>query len=213
MRFQRLIDWLLPREDRFFFLLEKQAEVAQTAIPILGQFVEEGADYEDIRERVTSIEKEGDRIVDEMLKALQNTFVTPIDREDLQEVSKRLDDILDYVNLAARSLVIFALTSPSPPMVEQLRLLRESCAILVEIMPYLRQKNYPAIITGCRHVHTLEKEADFVYRHELSRLFHDQEIDAKEILRARAVLDHLEIAIDSCDAVAEILMHVAVKNV
>lgn len=212
MSLQGMISWLLPREDHFFEILEQQARVVQRAIPVLGRFVEPGANYEEIREEVTQIEKEGDRIVDEMLQALSKTFVTPIDREDLQRLSKKVDDILDYVNLAARSLVIFALDKPTEPMVKQLDVVRQCSDILVEIMPCLRNKRYECLIQGCQRIQKLEKEADFVFRHELSRLFHDPAIDAKEILREREILDHLETAVDSCDAVAEALLNVAVKH-
>src|SRR5512145_43244 len=212
MSLQSLINVLLPREDHFYDFLEKQAVVAQSAIPVLGRFAEEGADYEAIRAEVTRIEKEGDKIVDEVLMALSNTFVTPIDREDLQRLSKKLDDVLDYTNLTARSLVIFALDRPSPPMVSLLDTLKEGCDILVEIMPCLRRKKYDKLIQGCQRIHKLEKAADQVFRDELSRLFHDKTVEAKEILRAREILDHLETAVDSCDAVAETLTYVAVKH-
>jgi predicted phosphate transport protein (TIGR00153 family) len=212
MSLQRMIDWLLPREDHFYDYLERQAVVAQRAIPVLYRFVEEGSDHEAIREEVTRIEKEGDRIVDEMLKALSSTFVTPIDREDLQRLSKKLDDVLDFVNLTARSIVIFAVERPSEPMVKLLEALKEGCDILVEILPLLRSKQYDQLIQGCQRIHKLEKQADRVFREELSRLFHDPSVEAKDILRAREILDHLETAVDSCDAVAETLTNVAVKH-
>jgi uncharacterized protein Yka (UPF0111/DUF47 family) len=84
MSLQRIIDWFLPREDHFYDYLERLSEVAQTAVPVLGRFVEPGADYEQIRSEMTRLEKDGDKIVDEMLDALSNTMVTLIDREDLQ---------------------------------------------------------------------------------------------------------------------------------
>lgn len=212
MLMQQLINWVLPREDRFYDYLEQQAQVAKQAIPVLGRCVEDGADYAAIRAEVTTIEKEGDRIVDQVLDALSKTFVTPIDREDLQRLSKKLDDVLDYVNLTARSLVIFALDRPSPPMVELLNILDSACDILVEIVPCLRKKRCDELIQGCQRIHRLEKEADQTFRQELSRLFHDPDVEAKDILRAREILDHLETAVDSCDAVAETLMNIAVKH-
>jgi uncharacterized protein len=212
MSLQRLIDWLLPREEHFYDYLERLSIVAQTAVPVLGRFVEPGADYEQIRAEVTRLEKDGDKIVDEMLEALSNTMVTPIDREDLQRLSKKIDDILDYVNLSARSLVIFALSRPSDAMTELLDKLKQSCDILVEIIPCLRKKQYELLIQGCQRIHLLEKEADAVFRNELSRLFHSGDVEAKDILRAREILDHLETAVDSCDAVAETLTNIAVKH-
>ncbi len=212
MSLQRVIDWLLPREDYFYDYLERQAEVAQRAIPVLARFLDEGSDHDAIRDGVTQIEKEGDRIVDQMLEALSSTFVTPIDREDLQRLSKKLDDVLDFVNLTARSIVIFAVERPSEPMAELLSCLREGCDILVELMPLLRQKKYEELIQGCQRIHKLEKKADRIFREELSRLFHDPTVEAKDILRAREILDHLETAVDSCDSVAETLTNVAVKH-
>jgi uncharacterized protein len=203
---------MLPREDHFFDYLERLSLVAQTAVPVLGRFVEPGADYEQIRVEVTRLEKDGDKIVDEMLEALSNTMVTPLDRADLQRLSKKIDDILDYVNLAARSLVIFALTRPSGAMIELLNTLKQSCDVLVEVMPCLRKKQYEQLIQGCQRIHLLEKQADAVFRNELSRLFHDETVEAKDILRAREILDHLETAVDSCDSVAETLTNIAVKH-
>jgi uncharacterized protein Yka (UPF0111/DUF47 family) len=116
------------------------------------------------------------------------------------------------VNLSARSLVIFAVQRPSDAMIQLLDTLKQCCDILVEIIPCLRKKQYELLIQGCQRIHMLEKEADAVFRNELSRLFHEPSVDAKDILRAREILDHVETAVDSCDAVAETLTNIAVKH-
>ncbi len=212
MSLQRIINWLLPREDHFFTYLERQANVARQAVAVFAKVGEESSDSDAIRVDVDRLEKEGDKIVMDLLEALSATFVTPIDREDLQRLSKRLDDVLDLVNVTARSFVIFGVKRPSPPMLELIRLLQEATTILDEIMPSLGKKQYDPLIRGCQRIHELEKQADRTFREELSRLFHDPSVEAKDILRAREVLDHLETAVDRCDQVAEVLTNVAVKH-
>ncbi len=212
MSLQRVIDFLLPREDHFYDYLERQAHVAKDSVPVLGRFMNGDKDHAGIRRDVTAFEKQGDGIVDAMLAALSKTFVTPIDREDLQRLSKKLDDVVDYVNMTARSIGIFAVEESTPAMAQLLGILQKCCDHLTMIVPLLRTKDYSKLIEECQKMHALEKEGDRAFRAELSRMFHDPSVDAKEILRSREILDHLETAIDSCDRVAEELMSVAVKH-
>ena len=212
MSLQRIVNFLIPREYHFFDYLEHQARVARQAVGVLGRFIEGDPDHAGIRRDVTAFEKEGDGIVDEMLVALSKTFVTPIDREDLQALSKRLDDVADYVNTAARSIGIFAVTKASPAMGKLYDTLLQACDPLNEMVPLLRKGEYSKIIEQCRKMHLIEKSGDKIFRNELSRMFHDPDVSGKEILRSREILDNLETAIDACDRVAEVMMHVAVKH-
>jgi len=212
MSFQRFINVLIPREHQFYDFLEHQARVASDAVRVLGRFIEGDPDHAGIRRDVTAFEKEGDGIVDEMHVALSKTFVTPIDREDLQALSKRLDDVADYANTTARSIGIFAVQGASPAMARLYDTLRQACDQLSEMVPLLRKGNYAKIIDQCRQMHQIEKSGDKIFRDELSRMFHDEDVSAKEILRSREILDNLETAIDACDRVAEAMMHVAVKH-
>src|SRR5690349_5232147 len=101
MGLQQVIRFLLPKEDHFFDFLEKQAECARDGARAFARF--EPAVAAKVRAEVQEIEHRGDRFVHEMEEALAQTFVTPIDREELQKLSKELDDILDLTNGAARA--------------------------------------------------------------------------------------------------------------
>ena len=212
MGFQRFIELLLPRENQFYEFLERQAGVAKDAVGVLQRFVDGDTDYQGIRSGVTAFEKEGDALVEAMLGSLAKTFVTPIDREDIQALSKRLDDVTDYVNTTARSIGIFAVEQPTPAMRQLFDTLLQACDQLNEMVPLLRKGAYAQIIEQCRKMHLIEKLGDKIFRNELSRMFHDPDVDGKEILRSREILDNLETAIDACDRVAETMMHVAVKH-
>jgi predicted phosphate transport protein (TIGR00153 family) len=165
-----------------------------------------------IRDDVQELEHKGDAIVHEMLDALARTFVTPIDREDLQRLSKRLDDILDYTNLAARACVLFGVDQPTKPMLLLIDKLVQCTEVLKDAVPKLRKRAYNQLIEASHTLHNLEKEGDVVFRDAVSALFHDPAIDAKVILREKEVLDDLEKAINRCDSTAETIINVAVKH-
>ncbi len=212
MSLQRFIQRLLPRETHFYTFLEDQATVALRAVEAFLPAADAGTDYETIRTEVKKLEKEGDRINDAMMAALGATFVTPIDREDLQLLSKRLDDITDLLNVAARAFLIFNVHGTSDAVGILIRLIHDSCKVLAEVTPLLRKGKYTELIERCRKLAELEKQGDQIFRDELSRLFRDPNIDAKEILREREVLDHLEKALDKCRSAAETLTNIAVKH-
>jgi uncharacterized protein len=208
---QNALRWFLPREDHFYEFLERQAAVAHEAALALGRY-KEGRTAVQVRDEVQELEHKGDAIVHEMLDALARTFVTPIDREDLQRLSKRLDDILDYTNLAARACVLFGVDRPTKPMLAMIDKLAESTALIREAVPRLRKHAYKELIEACKGVHAIEKVGDAHFRDALSVLFHDPNIDAKTIMREKEILEDLEKAINRCDSVAETMTNIAVKH-
>jgi uncharacterized protein Yka (UPF0111/DUF47 family) len=212
MSVQDLIRLLLPREDRFYDFLESQVSCAHKGATALLSFRDTGATAESVRDEVQALEHEGDRIVQDVEEALARTFVTPIDREDIQKLSTELDTILDLTNGAARMAVLCGVTRPSEAMVKLMELLRNCTELLVEAMPSLRKHQYPKLIETGRAIKRLEKEGDILFRDAVSKLFHDDAIGAKELLREREVLEDIETALDYCEHVGETLTHLAVKH-
>ncbi len=212
MGIETVVRWLLPKEDHFYDFLERQASVAHDAALALAEFKEPGIKPESVREKVQLLEHKGDSIVHELEEALAKTFVTPIDREDIQKLSSELDDILDLTNGAVRGCVLFGVASPTPPMIELIDKLVECTKILKDALPNLRKSKYEALIDASRTLRKLEKEGDAIFRSAVSALFHDDTIDAKKLIREREVLDDLEKAIDHCDHVASTLANLSVKH-
>jgi uncharacterized protein len=147
MPFSKFLRWLLPKEDHFYDYLERQASVAHQAAVAL-QRLTSGAAAGEVRATVQDLEHEGDAIVHQMIEALGRTFATPIDRGDLQKLSKRLDDITDLANAAARACVIFGVHKPTPPMCLLINNLAASTAALNRTVPLLRRQAYDAVHTG-----------------------------------------------------------------
>jgi uncharacterized protein Yka (UPF0111/DUF47 family) len=212
MGFQDVIRWLLPREDHFFDFLERQANVAHEGAKALSRFREDSVSAESVSATMNELEHRGDATVHELEDALARTFVTPIDREDLHKISNELDNIIDLMNLAARSCCLFGLERPTPPMVALMDTLVEGTRILATAMPMLRNRSYGHLVEEARKIRKLEKEGDQVFRRELTRLFHDEGIDARQLMKEKEILEDLEAAVDECDHVAETLSNLAVKH-
>jgi uncharacterized protein len=209
---QSLLRLVLPREDHFYEFLEHQAAVAHEAAEVMAKHKDGSTTAQGIREQIQDIEHRGDVIVHAMLDAIARSFVTPIDREDMQRLSKRLDDILDSTNAAARACVLFGVDKPTRPMLLLIDKLLECTRILREIVPKLRKHAYDELIADARRINQVEKDGDGVFRDAMSTLFHDPTIDAKTILREREVLEDLEKAINRCEQTAEIIANISVKH-
>jgi uncharacterized protein len=212
MALQSLVRWILPKEDQFYDLLERQAAVAHEAALALAKFKDKGAVAADVREVVQAIEHKGDELVHQIEDALARTFVTPLDREDIHKLSSELDDVLDLLNLSVRACVLYGVVRPTEPMARLIDTIVACTELLKTAVPKLRTHEYAQLIEASRVIRKLEKEGDAVYRGAVSVLFHDPSVDAKTLLREKEVLEDLENAIDRCDHVAESLTNIAVKH-
>ncbi len=212
MSMQAVLRLLLPRADHFYDILERHVSVLDQAAKELARLKDPTVPVPSLRERIQDLEHQGDQAFQDMLEALGRTFVTPIDREDLQKLSKRIDDVIDLINATVRAFVLFGIDRPTRPMTLLIDQLAACSTALALAVPKLRQHSYPEIIKTGSQVHFFEKEGDVVFRDALSALFHDPAIDAKTILREKEVLEDLEKAINRCDQAAELLINIAVKN-
>ncbi|MBX5483265.1 MAG: DUF47 family protein [Myxococcaceae bacterium] len=212
MGLQSVVRWFLPREDRWFEFLEKQVSIADESAKSLATFRDVSVSAEDVRAKVQALEHEGDKLVHELEEELARTFVTPIDREDLQRLSIEIDAITDLANATARACALLGVQQPSAAMVKLMDVLTRCTAQLRQAVPRLRTHEYTTLISEARGIRALEKEGDQIYREAISRLFKDPAIDAKVLLRDREVLDDLENAIDHCEQLAQSLINLAVKH-
>jgi len=211
MAVQDLVRWLLPKEEGFFEVIHQQAETLVKTTAALAEF-EAGVPASDVAKRVQALEHEGDRLLKIVEDQLAKTFVTPIDREDIQSIAARMDDVIDKVNLTARSISLFGITEPSEPMTRLFSLLVAASSELVKATAALRRTAFGELGDIAKRVKVIEKEGDSVFRDAVAFLFRDPAIDAKELLRQKEILEDLEEAIDLCEDSAEFFVTVAVKH-
>jgi hypothetical protein len=212
MSLQDLINWLLPRDDKFFGLLEQHGEVLGEAAQVMSALVDSRKSPQESLDGIHSIEHKGDDLVHAVTIALDETFVTPIDREDLHNLATSLDNVLDYLYAATEAFVTYEVHRFSPAMRELVQLCAEAALVLKDAIPFIRKKRMEKLAPARMQIAALEKRADDVYRAELASLFKDPQVNAKELLRQQAVLDALEAAIDSCQDAADLLENVAIKH-
>jgi uncharacterized protein Yka (UPF0111/DUF47 family) len=212
MALQDIVRWILPREDHFYTYLENLASASHEAAVTLARWKDPETAPQSVCDAVQAIEHQADKIQKELEDALALTFVTPLDREDLHKLGAEIDDVVDLANLAARAVVLYGVNKPTPAMTKLIDILGECTLVLKSAVPKLRQHRYADMVEAARVLRRHEKEGDKIYRDEISRLFHDDAVDAKTALKQREVLEDLEKAIDHCDHVATTLSNLAVKH-
>jgi hypothetical protein len=206
---------IFPREVEFFGLLEKQAGVVLKGAATLARCFESQPTFERVvavSEQIHAIENEGDDVVHQLMDRLNKTFLTPLDREDIYQLCVRLDDVLDYIDAVAKRVVTFKIDSLTPEALELVRIIE--CAALeveggVRLLRNLRR--HEEIVRQCTRINQLENEADQVLREALNRLFNGGPRDPIDVIKWKDLYEHLEIATDKCEDVADVLQSVLVK--
>ncbi len=168
--------------------------------------------FEDIAGRMKPIETEADKICHRVYQELDKTFVTPIDREDLAHLTKALDDVIDGMEHAAAFADLYRFDELSGPMRQMVRITVEAAAELTKAVCNLRKFSDPESIRGQTvAVHTLENQADAVYRAAVEDLFVNG-ADARELVRQKDMLFNLEAGVDQCEDAMDVIRSVVVKN-
>ncbi len=212
MAIQDLINWLLPRDDKFFTMLEQHAEILGDAATVMASFPEDEAGAQAALDRIHNLEHRGDDLVRSVTLALDETFVTPIDREDIHNLATSLDNVLDYMYAAAQAFVAYKVHSFTPAMRELIQICAEAVRVLKDAIPLIRKRKLERLAPARLQIVALEKRGDGVYHTEMADLFRNPDVKAKELLRQQAVLDSLEAALDSCQDAADVLENVSIKH-
>lgn len=212
MKLQDLVTWLLPRDEKFFLLLEQHAEVLGDAAQFMASFVDNRANPHNSLDGLLQIEHRGDALVHAMTTALDETFVTPIDREDLHKLASCIDNVVDNLFRATDAFVMYEVDHFTPAMRELAQIASEASLVLKDAIFYIRKKQLEKLAPARLQIVAMEKRGDAVYQAEFAALFKNPAVDAKELLRQQAVLDALEAALDSCQDAADVLENVAIKH-
>lgn len=214
MLIDRLVRLLLPRQGQFFDLLEGIATEIEAAAGVFAelQSVAGHAQLEEIATRLKTIEKAADGIDRELHRELDRTFVTPIDREDLAALSKTLDDVVDGMEHSATFASLYQFDRLTDAMREQVRLTAAAARELAGAVRLLRRLGDPeAGHAVALKIHTLESEADGVYRKAVAALFTDN-LSPTDLVRQKDMLAALEQGIDQCEDAMDVIRSVVVKN-
>ena len=201
---------LLPREEKFYHLFLKQVEIISEASRLLLEAVRAGnARMAVAATEINVLEHRGDEVIHELFTRLNQTFITPIDPEDIHNLSSALDNVLDGVEETAHRLVSYRI-NPIPPTMIQLSEIVARCARELKLAFEALEKSGP-ILEHCIEINRLENEADLLGRSAVVDLF-DTEKDPITLIKLKEVYECFESTIDSCEDVADVLQNVVVKN-
>jgi uncharacterized protein len=201
---------LLPREVKFYHLFQKQVDLITEAAGLLLEGMRTGsARLASAATDIAVLENRGDEVIHEIFTRLNQTFITPIDPEDIHNISSALDDVLDGIEDTSHRLVSYHIEPLPPPMVSLAEVVA-SCARCMKNAIEALEKNGP-ILAHCIEINRLENEADRVGRSAVADLF-EKEKDSIRLIKLKEVYDFFEATIDSCEDVADVLQNVVVKN-
>ena len=203
---------LLPREGRFFDFFNQHAELAVQAATELHGLMGDLSALERRSRAIEKSEKLADQITHQTVQLLHQTFITPLDRDEIHQLINALDDILDLMEDIAQCLFLYdvrAVTSEAQKLAE----ICVTCTMKVrEAVAKLETLEHgDAILRLCGDIDRLETEADHVFRAALAKLFRE-EPDAREIIKLKEVYQLLEAVTDKCEDVANILEGIVLEN-
>lgn len=200
---------LLPRERSFFTLFTQVTVNIEAGARALADIF---ADYRDLApkvNRIKDLEHRGDQLTHEIFTKLNQTFVTPFDREDIHALTSKLDDVLDLIDAVATRLVIYKVEKVRPGAVELAGILVQATAEIHAAVS--RLEKHDGILDHCIRINSLENEGDRAVRTAIADLF-EHEKDPVEVIKWKEILEVLETATDKCEDVANVLEAVVLKS-
>ena len=200
---------ITPRDDRFFPMFVESAENLVAATDLLGEFLHVSSNREKLAGQLRELEHVGDSVTHRVIHALNSTFVTPFDREDIYQLATLLDDVMDSIEAAADFAVLSELETLPVEMGRQVDLLQRAARCTADAMG--RLSTMTDLASYWIEINRLENEADQVYRRLLSRLFSGT-YEALTVLKLKQVADDLEDAADAFEHVANVVETIAVKD-
>jgi predicted phosphate transport protein (TIGR00153 family) len=200
---------LIPREESFYELYVQHGKLVAQAAELLRQIVENFEDVPSKAGRLHDIEHEADEVTHEIMRRLNTTFVTPLDREDIHKLATTLDDVVDHMDAAADLLVLHNIEKPLPEMKSQAQLLVQASQITEEAME--RLPAFDQLTEYFVEINRLENEGDRIYRQAIADLF-SGDYKAMDVLKWKDIIDELEAAMDELEDVANTLEGIALKQ-
>ncbi len=203
---------LLPREAGFFDFFEQHSKLAMEACQELHAIALNPSEMKSRVARIRDIEHLADDITHKCIDALHRTFITPIDRTEIHRLIKRLDDVVDSLDSTATRMLLYELLIPRPEFMKFTEVLITATREIDGAIHHLRdmKKGEKAIEKYCRAIYEAENVGDQVLRSALAALFHDEK-EAGPIIKWKDIFERMEVAIDRCEDVANIVEGIVIE--
>jgi uncharacterized protein len=208
---ETMLKKLLPIDYRFYDFFEDHARVTTEVCRQLQTMASESRDIPTSVKRIRELEHDADLVTHKCIEALHQTFITPIERTDILQLIKRMDDIADAIDSATSRIELYAITQMRSESLEMAEVLVACMAEISESLVELRSpKNVEKIKHHCQAIHDLESKGDRILRSALIRLFREDQ--AMLIIKWKEIFERLEKAVDRCENVANIIEGIVISS-
>ena len=200
---------LIPREVRFFDLFEQQSQHIIKGAQLLRELVHNFNDARAKSHAIKEVEHQGDQVTHDIVRKLNTTFITPIDREDIHDLATRLDDVLDFIEAAAERLVVYRIKEPTSASRAMAEVIVQQTHAMERAIKCLRTMD-PAFHEHAVEVNRLENSADNLLRDSLAALFEEQ-ADPIEVIKWKEIYETMETVTDRCEDVVNVIEGIILK--
>jgi len=201
---------LFPSKIDFFEMFDRALENLSRAANVLVDTFNNFDHFEKKAKAIYEYEQEGDMITHEIMKELNKTFLTPIDREDIHALASRVDDVLDLIWATVDRMVVYKIDKPTPEVISIAEDLQMTTDILKKALRELRTKQYSRVQEHCIEINRLENRIDRKYRDALGKLINDHN-DPVHIIKWKDIYQLLEDASDRAEDIANTLESIVLK--
>ncbi len=202
--------FFFPKKRDFFEIFDKAIDNLAKATDSLVDMFRDYSDAEAKTKQIYDFEQEGDLLTHEIMKELNKTFLTPIDREDIHALAARIDDVVDLIWASVDRMVVYKIEAPTPEAISIAEDLQMTAGILKKALRDLRAKSYSRVQEHCIEINRLENRIDRLYRDALGKLLNTPN-DPVTIIKWKDIYQLLEDASDRCEDVANILEGIVLK--
>src|SRR5579859_4603188 len=200
---------LIPRDTKFFDLLADLSGSLTEGAKLLRSILSDPHDLAMRVSQVQAIEHKGDKATYSIIAKLNQTFITPFDREDIHRLASSLDDVLDFIHAAGERLVMYKITTAPPSSSELAQVIIKQCEELSKAVSLLEKHDH--VLEHCVEINRLENEADSIARDSIARLF-EREKDPITLIKMKELYEVLETATDKAEDAANVLETVVLKS-
>jgi predicted phosphate transport protein (TIGR00153 family) len=204
-----IASFLRGSDREFFDLFERAGENIERAAALLDDMLEDYPERRSLARDILACERDGDQITHDIIRRLNQTFVTPIDREDILQLASALDDIVDYTEEVADYLGLYRIEAPMVQAQRMAGVLRAAAKQIAQATSLVR--GFKNISEQTVEIHRLENEADRIVREAIASLF-EVGVDPMVVIRWKDIFERLENAIDATERAAYILEGIVIKN-
>jgi len=203
---------LIPKEVKFFDLFDKQAENMVQTADLYKKLIDENAFTPENVRAMHEKEHYGDELTHTIINTLNETFITPFDREDIMALANHMDDIVDGVYMLTNRFALYKISKPTEPSKKMADILARATKALQKAVSALRSKKLmKETLLQCVEINRLENEADVVRDEAISNLF-EHEKDPIAIIKQKELYEQAETVVDFCEHTANVVESILVKN-